>query len=99
MSEFSVHRTLDTHPALRYCLVLDDVRIAGGKPDYRGDNHLISWRTKEMYGPVDALKTENDQLKAKNAKLSELVQYILDEAYGDDWFGKKAEKLGFKANY
>lgn len=65
MSEFSVHRTADTIPALRYCLVLDGERIAGGKPDYRGNNHLISWSTRETYGPVD-------QLKAENAKLREL---------------------------
>lgn len=67
MSEFTVCRTLDTHPALRYCLLLDDYRIAGGKPDYRGNNIIISWRTKATYGPVDALMAEN-------AKLRELVQ-------------------------
>lgn len=39
------------------------------------------------------------RLMDANAKLSELVQYILDECYGDDWFSKKAEELGFKANY
>ena len=67
MSEFSVHRTADRIPALRYCLVLDGTRIAGGKPDYRGDNHLISWQTDETYGPVD-------DLMAENAKLRELVK-------------------------
>lgn len=66
MSEFSVHRTADRIPALRYCLVLDGTRIAGGKPDYRGDNHLISWQTDETYGPVD-------DLMAENAKLRELL--------------------------
>lgn len=69
MSEFTVCRTLDTHPALRYCLLLDDTRIAGGKPDYRGDNILISWRTKATYGSVDALMAEN-------AKLRKLVDYM-----------------------
>lgn len=39
------------------------------------------------------------RFEAENAKLSELVQYILDERYGDDWFVEKAEELGFKANY
>jgi len=63
MSEFSVHRTADTIPALRYCLVLDGTRIAGGKPDYRGDNHLISWQTDETYGPVDDLMAENAKLR------------------------------------
>lgn len=63
MSEFSVHRTADRIPALRYCLVLDGTRIAGGKPDYRGDNHLISWQTDETYGPVDDLMAENAKLR------------------------------------
>lgn len=70
MSEFSVHRTADRIPALRYCLVLDGTRIAGGKPDYRGDNHLISWQTDETYGPVD-------DLMAENAKLRELLDFAL----------------------
>lgn len=63
MSEFSVHRTADRIPALRYCLVLDGTRIAGGKPDYRGDNHLINWQTDETYGPVDDLMAENAALR------------------------------------
>lgn len=71
MSEFTVCRTLDTHPALRYCLLLDDTRIAGGKPDYRGNNYITSWVTNETYGPVDELKSEN-------AKLRELVEDMLD---------------------
>ena len=44
----------------------------------------------------------DDKLKnvqTENAKLHELVQYILDECYGDEWFCEKAEELGFKANY
>lgn len=69
MSEFSVHRTADTIPALGYCLVLDGERIAGGKPDYRGDNHLVSWKTSETYGPVD-------ELAAENAALRELVRRL-----------------------
>lgn len=67
MSEFSVHSTSDTIPALKYCLILDGERIAGGKPDYRGNNHLISWSTRETYGPID-------QLKAENARLRELAE-------------------------
>ena len=63
MSEFSVHSTSDTIPALRYYLVLDGERIAGGKPDYRGNNHLITWNTRETYGPVDQLKDENASLR------------------------------------
>lgn len=70
MSEFSVHRTADTIPALKYCLILDGERIAGGKPDYRGDNYLISWNTRETYGPVN-------QLKAENAKLRKLCGFML----------------------
>ena len=74
MSEFSVHRTADTIPAFKYCLILDGERIAGGKPDYRGNNHLISWNTRETYGPID-------QLKADNARLRELVQDMYEMAY------------------
>ncbi len=79
MSEFTVCRTLDTHPALRYCLLLDDMRIAGGKPDYRGDNILISWRTKETYGPVDAMKTENSQLATEKAALERRIDELCAE--------------------
>ena len=79
MSEFAVCRTLDTHPALRYCLLLDDMRIAGGKPDYRGDNILISWRTKETYGPVDAIKTENSQLVTEKAALERRIDELCQE--------------------
>lgn len=88
MSEFTVCRTLDTHPALRYCLLLDDVRIAGGKPDYRGDNILISWRTKETYGPVDAIKTENGQLATEKAALERRIDELCAEVEAlkhDEW--------------
>lgn len=73
MSEFSVHRTADTIPALRYCLLLDGVRIAGGKPDYRGNNHVVSWQTSDTYGPVD-------EIRAENAKLRELVKLTIHDA-------------------
>ena len=79
MSEFTVCRTLDTHPALRYCLLLDDMRIAGGKPDYRGDNILISWRTKETYDTVDAIKTENRQLATEKAALERRIDELCAE--------------------
>jgi len=75
MSKFSVHRTADTIPALRYCLVLDGERIAGGKPDYRGNNHLISWSTRETYGPVDQLKVENAKLRELIADMLQYVRY------------------------
>lgn len=79
MSEFSVHRTADTIQALKYCLILDGERIAGGKPDYRGNNYLISWSTRETYGPVD-------QLKAENAKLRELLLDVWNDAMQFDGF-------------
>lgn len=71
MSEFSVHSTSDTIPALRYCLVLDGERIAGGKPDYRGNNHLITWNTREAYGPIDQLNAENAALRTQLADVTE----------------------------
>lgn len=65
MSDFTVLRSLDG-----YCLVLDKKRIAGGKPDYRGENVLVDWTTEVVYGPVD-------DLAAENAKLRELVQKMM----------------------
>ena len=101
MSEFTVCRTLDTHPALRYCLLLDDMRIAGGKPDYRGDNILISWRTKETYGPVDAIKTENSQLATEKAALERRVDELCAEVEAEKQHNAKlfeaAEKWMAKA--
>lgn len=41
----------------------------------------------------------HDELHAENAKLRELVQYICDENYGDDWFAEKAAELGIEAHY
>lgn len=41
----------------------------------------------------------NSVLVAENKKLRELVQYILDENYGDDWFSMKAEEIGLEARY
>lgn len=65
MSDFTVLRSLDG-----YCLVLDKKRIAGGKPDYRGENVLVDWTTEVAYGPVD-------DLAAENTKLRELVKDTL----------------------
>ena len=65
MSDFTVVRSLDG-----YCLVLDNKRIAGGKPDYRGENVLVDWTTEVAYGPVD-------DLAAENAKLRELVRDVV----------------------
>ena len=53
MSEFSVHRTLAGH-----CLALDGRRIAGGKPDYRGDNCVAHFVTAETYAPVRTCEVE-----------------------------------------
>lgn len=64
MSQFTVCRSWDG-----YCLLLDDDRIAGGKPDYHESNVFYEWRTRDTYGPVD-------ELQAENAKLRELVRDI-----------------------
>lgn len=37
--------------------------------------------------------------EAENDKLRELVQYILDENYGDDWFCMKAKEFCLEARY
>ena len=70
MSEYVVYRTLGNGR----CLVLDGTRIAGGKPDYRGNNYITSWVTNETYGPVDELKSEN-------VKLRELLDYMTPIAW------------------
>ena len=48
------------------------LRIAGGKPDYRGENVLVDWTTEVAYGPVD-------DIAAENAKLRELVRDMWNE--------------------
>lgn len=65
MSKFTVCRSWSGH-----CLLLDDDRIAGGKPDYHEGNVVYEWRTRDTYGPVD-------ELKAENAKLRELVREMV----------------------
>lgn len=44
---------------------------------------------------IDHMRDARDD----NAKLRELVQYICDENYGDDWFAEKAAELGIEAHY
>lgn len=90
MSDFTVLRSLDG-----YCLVLDKKRIAGGKPDYRGDNVLVDWTTEVVYGPVDDLAVEN-------AKLRELVRDVNKAAHMlcEAWEGscsKEAEGMSLHA--
>lgn len=75
MSEFVVYRTLGNGR----CLVLDDTRIAGGKPDYRGNNYITSWVTNETYGPVDELKSENAKLREEVVDLRKSLQTCENE--------------------
>lgn len=46
-----------------------------------------------------ASSTTVNKLRDENEKLLELVQYILDENYGDDWFYEKAKEIGLEARY
>ena len=48
---------------------------------------------------ADDSQKERKSIAFENAKLRELVQYILDENYGDDWFCMKAEEIGLEARY
>jgi hypothetical protein len=47
----------------------------------------------------DSIDAVHENLERENAKLRELVQYIYDECYGDDWFAEQAAELGFEPNY
>lgn len=84
MSEFTVYRTLGNGR----CLVLDGTRIAGGKPDYRGNNYITSWVTSKTYGPVDELKSEN-------AKLKEFVAITMKAACAECHNKGMCEKCGW----
>ena len=75
MSDFTVLRSLDG-----YCLVLDKKRIAGGKPDYRGENVLVDWTTEVAYGPVDDLAAENAKLRELASGIGHLL-FSLDVDY------------------
>lgn len=39
------------------------------------------------------------RLASENDKLRELVQYVCDEGYVDDWFVEKAAELGIEGHY
>lgn len=52
---------------------------------------------KELYETCVAYKELAETRGAENDKLRELVQYILDENYGDDWFYIKAKEIGLEA--
>ena len=52
-----------------------------------------------IYETVCEFDEEVAQLKSENAKLRELVQYICDECYGDEWFVEKAAALGIEGHY
>lgn len=45
------------------------------------------------------MRMDADDIDAENAKLRELVQYICDECYGDEWFVEKAAALGIEGHY
>ena len=69
MSEFSVHRTAGGG----YCLILDDTRIAGAKPEFSNNNCVTWWVTDKTYGPIDGLKAKVDRLRVVNGKLWRMV--------------------------
>lgn len=48
---------------------------------------------------ANEMRMDADDIDAENAKLRELVQYICDECYGDDWFVEKAAELGIEGHY
>lgn len=54
---------------------------------------------KRVCGFNEELHADLEKYRAENMKLRELVQYIYDECYGDDWFNEQAEVLGFEQNF
>ena len=48
---------------------------------------------------IDTIEDDCKLLESENAKLRELVQYICDECYGDEWFVEKAAALGIEGHY
>jgi len=69
MSEISVHRTAGGGR----CLVIDGTRVAGGKPEFSGDNCVCWWQTNETIGVVDDLVAEVESWKAANKRLREHI--------------------------
>ena len=69
MSEISVHRTVGGGR----CLVIDGTRVAGGKPEFSGDNCVCWWQTNETIGVVDDLVAEVESWKAANERLREHI--------------------------
>lgn len=59
------------------------------------------WHVEQVhaYGNWEDAHKRATELEAENAKLRELVQYICDECYGDDWFVEKAAELGIEGHY
>ena len=71
----------------------DTVTITLANDDFVGSRDYVS---KDLYESVSGA---NDYWQAENAKLRELVQYICNEYYGDDWFAEEAAALGIEAHY
>jgi len=69
MSEISVHRTAGGGR----CLVIDGTRVAGGKPEFSGNNCVCWWETDKTIGVVDDLVAEVESWKAANKKLRESI--------------------------
>ena len=67
--------------------------------ELNGENMVLEMDKRGIKACYDNLSAQYSELETENEKIRELVQYILDESYGDDWFATKAMELGFEANY
>ena len=94
MSDFTVLRSLDG-----YCLVLDKKRIAGGKPDYRGENVLVDWTTEVAYGPVDDLAAENAKLReeVRYLKKGDVLHVLTDQEFAEQQKHEREMQASIKA--
>ena len=80
--------------------------VSGANDYWQAENAKLReerdhWHVEQVhaYGNWEDVHKRAIELEKQNAKLRELVQYICDENYGDDWFAEEAAALGIKAHY
>lgn len=70
-------------------------KVAFLESDLREERKKVS----ELHKQVEQVHLSRVLDQNENEALRELVQYICDESYGDDWFVEKAAALGIEGHY